>query len=502
MKIEMLSDEYWYGGFVTTGEDQPYSKETTAEIDLTVNNTPNQGMPLFLSTHGRYLWRDTGYNISFSKGIITVPDDVILNEGFKTLRGAYIDAKENHFKPHEIKLDDILFSKPQYNSWIELVYDQNEADILKYAQDIINHGFEPGVLMIDDGWSNSYGDWTFGAGNFPNPEEMLDKLNKMGFKVMLWVCPFITSDTGVFRETRDMDLLIKLPDGKPYICEWWNGYSAVLDFSNPQAVKYFDEKLQKLLDIGVGGFKLDAGDAYFYNSDIISYGNASPNEHSRLWAEFGERYSLNEYRASFKAAGMSLMQRLGDKAHSWDNNGLKTLMPHTLTLGITGHPFSCPDMIGGGEFTTFLNAYEHGLDEELFCRHSEVACMLPAMQFSAAPWRVLSKESYEMIKISVGVRERYIDKIMEAVRYAKLTGEPIVRYMEYVFPHCGFADVTNQFMVGDSLLIAPIVQKGATSRTVAVPKGKWIYLDRKLVSSGELITITPPKGEPIVLSMM
>src|SRR5699024_5159622 len=97
---------------------------------------------------------------------------------------------------------------PIYNSWIELTFYQNEKDILKYADAIIDSGMPPGVLMIDDGWSPYYGKWVFDQHAFPHAKEMIQALHQKGFHVMLWVSPYVTPDTVQFRELRDLDLLI------------------------------------------------------------------------------------------------------------------------------------------------------------------------------------------------------------------------------------------------------------------------------------------------------
>ena len=83
--------------------------------------------------------------------------------------------------------DELLFTHPQYNTWIELMYDQNEEDILEYARAIIDNGYPPGVLMIDDNWQENYGIWKFSPRRFKDPKGMMDELHAMGFKVMLWV---------------------------------------------------------------------------------------------------------------------------------------------------------------------------------------------------------------------------------------------------------------------------------------------------------------------------
>lgn len=501
MIITMLENEYWYGGCVSDGISQPVGPEDDRILQVENNPTPNQVMPLFVSSKGRLLWRDNGFRVHFCKGVIHCPDDVRLESGYESLRGAYIHAMKHYFPFKEIQLSSTLFDKPIFNSWIELTFNQNEADLLNYADKIIQNGFEPGVLMIDDGWSENYGNWTFHSGKFPNPQTLLQKLHDYGFEVMVWVCPFVSSDTVAYREARDQGLLIRTPDGKPYICEWWNGHSAALDMSNPSAVAWFDQQLQQLRAIGVDGFKFDAGDSLYYPADHVSHGHVTPDEQSRLWAQYGEKYELNEYRVTFGAGGYSLLQRLCDKEHSWGDKGIAALIPNSLLQGITGHPFCCPDMVGGGEYLNFLELESSGLDQELFCRHSEIACMMPTIQFSAAPWRILSSSHLEQILNHLRLRNRYAPQRQTAFDQAAQYGEPIIRYMEYQFPDQGLARVTDQFMLGDTLLIAPIYIKGATSRTVYVPKGQWLFENQPINSAGEIMLFSSTEDGPVILDM-
>lgn len=501
MIIQMLENEYWYGGCVSDGTKMPVGPEDCLELQLDRNPTPNQAMPLFVSSKGRYLWRDTGFSVHFDRGKVNVSDDVELGEGFETLRGAYVAAMERHFPFKPITLSQTLLEKPIFNSWIELTFHQNERDLLHYANNIVHNGFEPGVLMIDDGWSEYYGHWVFHSGKFPDPKKFIDKLHDMGFSVMLWVCPFITPDTVAYRDARDKGFLIKTMEGKPYICEWWNGYSAVLDFSNPEAVDWFDRQLQALQELGVDGFKFDAGDSIYYQVNHVTFGNVIPNEQSRLWAEYGQKYALNEYRVTFQAGGYSLFQRLCDKEHSWGDKGIAALIPDSLLQGITGHPFSCPDMVGGGEYLNFQQLEGSGLDEELFCRHSEIACLMPAIQFSAAPWRVLSPKHLETIHRHFELRNQYASQREEGFKAAVNKGEPMIRYMEYQFPGQGFEKVTDQFMLGDALLVAPIYEKGAVSRKVIIPRGQWLFEGGIITSNGEIRVMSPKAGMPVVLEL-
>lgn len=498
MVFSILENEYWYGGYVFGSYVQPYDASSEAEIDLRRNDSTNQAMPFFVSTKGRYLWCDEGFLLHFGGGNIAIDRDVELREGYVNLKGAYLAASREHFPFGKEGPSDEFFKNPVYNSWIELTFWQNEEAILKYADSILDNGMSAGVLMIDDGWSDYYGKWEFSKEKFPHAEEMLKTLHSKGFSVMLWICPYITPDTLQYRQAKEMDILIKNPDGKPLITEWWNGYSAALDLSNPAAVEWLDKQLKALREIGVDGFKFDGADVLYYPDDIMTAGSVTPNEMARLWCAYAEKYAFNELRMAFKAGGMALMQRLCDKPHNWGEEGIRALVPDTLMQGITGHPFGSPDMIGGGEYMNFREN-SGNLDQELFNRHSEIACLLPVMQFSAAPWRVLGKESYDRILKSVRLRERYAPKILELAHHAARTGEPVARYMAYEFPEGGYERVNDQFMLGEDILVAPICEKGRTSRNVAVPKGRWRFQGTVIESEGGVMELTPEEGVPIVL---
>lgn len=471
----------------------PLGATADAHFTLAPNPTPNQGMPLLLSNQGRSLWLEGCKEISVKEGIITSSDEGVLDCQGDDLRSAYYAAMTSYFPFNGGMPAKELFNAPIFNTWIELTFDQNQDDILWYAHNIIKNGFEPGVLMIDDGWAESYGNWRFHTGRFPNPAAMLKELHDMGFKVMLWICPYVTADTEVYRQAREQNLLLKNSAGVPFIVNWWNGFSTGLDLSDPDACEWLRAQLNELMALGVDGFKFDGGDALHYEGDCRSACGVSSNELCRLWSVFGEAYPLNEYRATWRAGGRPLMQRLCDKEHSWGDTGLAALIPDTLAQGITGHPFCCADMVGGGEY---LNFRENSgkLDGELFVKHSAVSCLMPAIQFSAAPWRVLTEEQNRTIHAQLQLRRKYKAELDRILVEAARTGEPVVRYMEYEFPHQGFETVCDQFMLGYRLLVAPVLEKGATGRNVSIPQGKWSYEGKIIESKGETQWISCPKS--------
>ena len=191
-KAELLipPDEYWWAGISSLGHQTPYDQTTVFSLDMWGDNRGNQAQPLLLSSKGRYVWSEDPIMYDFNKGklIVTVRDgSLITGTAGNTLRSAYEFAVKNFFPSNGLIPDPMLFTYPQYNTWIELMYDQNEEDILAYAGNIIKNGYSPGVLMIDDNWQEDYGKWTFPPGRFPDPKAMMNELHALGFKVMVWV---------------------------------------------------------------------------------------------------------------------------------------------------------------------------------------------------------------------------------------------------------------------------------------------------------------------------
>lgn len=139
--------------------------------------------------------------------------------------------------------------------------------------------------------------------------------------------------------------------------------------------------------------------------------------------------------------------------------------------GLSGYSFSCPDMIGGGEWTSFLD--ESILDQDLIVRSAQLHALMPMMQFSVAPWRVLDSVHLNAVKAAVALRASFTPLIMQLAHEAATTGEPIVKSMEYEFPSQGFETVIDEFMLGDNLLVAPMLEKGKEFRNVKLPNGKW-----------------------------
>ena len=514
--VKMLPGEKWWGLCNNFGREMPFTEKTEFSCDLRLDNYSHQSLSFLCSDKGRVVWCDEPVGVKISGGEIRLESDkreiIVKEDVARNLGEAFRYASKTWFPPTGENPELLYFSAPQYNTWIELTYHQNENDILAYAKSMLDNGLPPGIFMIDDTWQLDYGEWHFDPQRFSDPKEMMDKLHAMGYKVLLWMCPFVSMDSPAFRRiafgsnpndvkgypVKGGFLLSSKAIGIHRVppaaaVPWWNGYSALLDFTHPNAVAWFTEQLERLVkDYGADGFKFDGGGVEFYSSVrgnfLANDVTVSPAAQSALYGDFAVKYKGSEYRNGFGFAGKPVIMRLHDKAHSWE--AVARLIPDMLAAGFVGCPFICPDMIGGGEWTAFLPGAP--FDPELFIRSAQIHALCPMMQMSASPWRVLSKEYQCIFKQTVELRQKFAPRFVELAKASAKTGEPMMRNMEYCFPGMGYADVKDQFMMGDDLLVAPVVEKGATSRTVILPPGRWKADDDQIYEGSASITISAP----------
>ena len=489
----------------------PLSAKSEYKADL--RRTANQTMPLFISSKGRYIYSKDPFTVEFSGGIITCEshtgEEFDFNDKGSTLRDAYLNAMNSHFK-FTGKIPPLkFFETAQYNTWMEFDYEETQEGILKYAHGIVDNGYEPGILMIDEGWHTRYGLWEFDLAKFPDPKGMVDELHALGFKVLLWVVPMFTADGKEFAmlSTRalnflegaagDKEYFLRTDDGRVAIGRWWNGYSAILNMKNPNDRALLRGKLIALMEkYGVDGFKFDGGNiASIYNPDWIISGSQTkytPEELNIAWNEFGAEFEYHEYKDTFGGGGKPTIQRLADRAHAWGlDGGLATVLPASLMQGLIGHPFICPDMIGGGSWAfNYIKGFK--CDEELFVRMAQLSSLFPMMQFSWAPWRMLSREYQGYCLKAANLHKRFVPYIISLVKESASSGEPILRHLEYQYPGCGYHGIDDEFMLGGDVLVAPVCEKGARERTLILPEGEWLYLGEREYRGGSSVTVDAP----------
>lgn len=478
-RLSIQPGEWWWGGAVADGQLMPFGRfphrrnlATSAGFMNDDSHGANQSAPLLVSSAGRYVWSDRPFRFAFDGvgGLELEGHDIVLVQAGTTLASAFRAAAAKHFPASTRTPAEQMFTAPQYNTWIEMPYHPTQQAVLDYARGALDAGFPPGLIMIDDRWSVDYGNWIFDRSRFPEPVEMTRQLHELGFSVMVWLVPFVSPDSEHSRMAANNGWLITGPDGRPVVREWWNGYSAVLDLTNAEAVGWLRQALHRLQSVeGVDGFKFDAGDLWAYRVDDVTVAGNGAVGQCEAWARLAAEFSFNEMRACWKMGGQPLAQRLHDKPRVWGDGGLASLIPEAIAQGMIGHSFNCPDMIGGGELGSFRDG--NPLDQELFVRFAQCSAMFPMMQFSLAPWRVLDDRHLSAVRAAVNTRQSVLPDLSTLFEHAATTGEPILRPLAYHFP--GYEAVKDQFLLGEGILCAPILEPDAGTRRVVLPSGRW-----------------------------
>ncbi|KFP40151.1 putative family 31 glucosidase KIAA1161, partial [Chlamydotis macqueenii] len=257
-------------------------------------------------------------------------------------------------KPSKIPAET-AFRYPIWSTWALYKNNIDQAKLLQFAEKVKKHRFNCSHIEIDGMYTQAYGDFDFDPVKFPNVTEMFAKLREDGFKVTLWIHPFINYNSSNFGVGIERQLFIKEPSGRlPAMVQWWNGIGAILDFTNPAARDWFQSHLRQLRHkYGISSFKFDAGETSYLPKQFSTFRPLpDPSIWSRRYTEMAiPFYELAEVRVGYQSQNISCFFRIIDRDSVWGYElGLKSLIPTVLTISMLGYPFISADMIGGNFF--------------------------------------------------------------------------------------------------------------------------------------------------------
>lgn len=383
-------------------------------------------------------------------------------------------------KPRDIP-DTKVFQYPIWTSWAVYKWYISQDKMIDYATKIKQYGFKASQLEIDDMWSVHYGDFVFNSYKFPDPASMIEALAELDMNVTLWIPPFCdllsaSKKEDVWMKGSVTDWLL-----------WWDGIGKLLDVSKPEAVNWFKMQLRTLRDkYKFHSYKFDAGEANWVPRHVkYSSPLSSPNEYTRLYNEIAADVDSDnkalEVRAATRTQHLPMFVRLMDKSSAWGyKNGLKTVIPHILQLGLIGYPFVIPDIIGGNVY------YLDTLDKELYIRWLQASVFMPVLQFSVPPWN-FDEEAINITRAMINLHEEYSSLIIELAHNATRTGHPIIRPLWWCAPRDEVAmTIDSEFLLGDDLLVAPVLERGARSRHIYLPQGTWVRHSVEYIGPGWL----------------
>ena len=474
--FDMSSDPYWYGQGELIKQEWPLNKITMPFGPFITSDNGSTGLgniqtPLWWTSGGTgILIKDCNYlysGIEPGKLLITGTESECLK--VKIFTGKNIPESYSYFikeagSPANIPPEDLL-SLPVWTTWAFYKTEITQKKVLDFAAAIRNHSFPGGTMEIDDMWQSDYGDFLFHPHKFPDPEGMIEDLHSMGFEVTLWVTPFFNPSSKNFTTGSRKGYFITGEDGQPVTISWWHGNGALLDVRNKEAMSWFWHELKKLENLGIDGFKFDAGEASFIDESAFP----GRNDYSRLWVKFASNnFPYGEVRTGWYNHTSGMLFRQWDKFSIWDsNNGLSSIIPQALTMSLTGYPFILPDIIGGNFYG------EEKIARDLMIRWTQVTSLMPAMQFGFPPW-LFDEETENICRYYAELHGIFSGEIIKLAEEAVLTGLPIIRPLFWADPYDEKTyDISDEFLLGNKYLVAPVLSHGSEKRNIYLPAGLW-----------------------------
>jgi alpha-D-xyloside xylohydrolase len=337
------------------------------------------------------------------------------------------------------------------------------------------------VFHFDCFWMKGFNwcDFTWDRETFPDPAGMLSRIKAKGIKICVWINPYIAQRSALFAEGKDGGYFLKSADGSVYQTDQWQAGMAIVDFTNPAAARWYTDRLEKLLDMGVDCFKTDFGERI--PSDAVYFDGGDPERHHNFYSFLYNKavFELLEkkrgkgeaclFARSATAGGQRFPLHWGGDCESTFEAMAETLRGG-LSLGLSGFGFWSHD-IGGFEGTPDAALFKRWLAFGLLSSHSR----LHGSTSYRVPWSV-DEESAEVCRFFTELKTRLKPYILQCAREACEKGIPVLRAMFLEFPDdpaCAYLD--RQYMLGPDLLVAPVFSEDGEV-PYYLPPGEWTRL--------------------------
>lgn len=528
------SDEAFYGlgEYFDEVNHRGKTRAMQMEIDLSTESMINEAhvpIPFLLSTRGWGLFVECMYPGLFDLAKWQ-PDrvDVIFGTGLASPRGLtfYLFAARHpldltrHY--HDITGAPRLPARWALGPIVWRNENRDQAQVEADIDAIRNLDLATNALWIDRPYATEVNTFDFSPIKFTNPSAMLAKARQLGLRMALWHAPYVAKNkpsTAALHEEA-----VQKGYFPPVAGTLYNQWSAPIDFTNPDAVNWWQSLLKNYTDMGIEGFKLDYAEdvtmglngsrskwLFYDGSNELAmhsayqlyyhkaYADVTPKTGGFILARAGTYGSQKnttaiwpgDLDASFTSRGEVAIDKRNNKSYL-SVGGFPASIVAGLTLGPSGFPFYGADTGG----------YRHAPpDKELFTRWFQQTALSPVMQVgtgsSDVPWEAnpangFDEEMLDWYRVYARLHLRLFPYMWTYVNNVIATGRPIQRPIGLAYPQL-MAHPSDQYLLGDNLLVAPVVRRGEIQRTLTLPPGSWIDWWTGISYSGEReITVDAP----------
>lgn len=371
---------------------------------------------------------------------------------------------------------------------------KTEQDIRQVAAGFMEQDMPLSAIHLDIDYMDGYRVFTVDRHRFPDMQGLSEDMKALGVRLVSILDPGVKQDDDYFlyREGMKAGVFCGQPDRKPYAGLVWPGWSVFPDFTDPKTRRWWGAQYQRLLDAGIAGFWHDMNEP----TSFTAWGEMTMPacvRHAMEGKGGDHRLGHNLYGLQMNRAGYEALQSLcparrpwiisragwaGQQRYAWNWTGdtestwaaLRMAIPTILGMGLSGLPFSGPD-IGG---------FSGSPSAELYIRALQMAAFLPFFRTHSAigtarrePW-VYGEPYTGIIRQFLKLRYRLLPYLYTLAWQASQDGRPLVRPLFWDNPQdTHLWDVDDAFLLGDALLVAPILEEGASARQVCLPAGDW-----------------------------
>ena len=468
-----------FGSLVKNGQSiDMWNEDGGTSSELAYKN-----VPFYLSNRGYGIFVNHPERVSFEIGTERVEKTAfsVPGEGLDfyyfgggTMKNALSLYAELTGKP-------ALPPKWSFGLWLSTSFMTNydETTVMNTIEAMEKEGIPISVFHFDCFWMQGYHwcNFLWDKDVFPDARGMLFRIHDKGIKVCVWINPYIAQASELFFEGVEKGYFLHKENGDAWQWDKWQAGMAIVDFTNPEAKAWYQEKLTALLEMGVDCFKTDFGERipdenvrYFDGSDPKKMHNFYSYLYNETVFETIKRVKGEEDAVVFARSGTSGGQKFpvhwgGDCFARYES--MAESLRGGLSLTMSGYGYWSHD-IGGFEDTSTPDVYKRWVAFGLLSSHSR----LHGSSSYRVPW-LYDDEATKVLRHFVLVKQKLLPYLLEKAKENHDTGIPLVRAMVLEFPEdpvCGFLD--RQYMLGDRYLVAPIMDETGEV-TYYLPQGQW-----------------------------
>ncbi|MCM1135358.1 MAG: glycoside hydrolase family 31 protein [Clostridium sp.] len=366
---------------------------------------------------------------------------------------------------------------------------ESEEKIRDVAKKLRENHLPCDCIHFDIDYMDHYKVFTWNKETYQDEAKVISDLKEMGIKAVTIIDPGVKVEAGysVYEEGVKNGYFATTPEGDIYVNAVWPGDAVFPDFGNPKVRKWWGEKQKYLIDLGVAGVWNDMNEPASFKgplpADVVFTDEDRPAPHSEIhniyghnmakatyegWREFSGKRPFVITRACYSGTQKYAVGWTGDNHSIWAH--LRMAIPQMCNMGMSGMNFIGTDVGGFGSDAT----------PELFARWMEVGCFSPLFRNHCAlgrryqePWQ-FGEEVLAISKKYINLRYELLPYLYDLMRETERTGIPMLRPL--VLEYDRDENVKNrndEFMLGDRLLVAPVVEQGAMEKLVYLPAGVW-----------------------------